>query len=127
MGAQGAFGQATPFNMTPGGSSAPQTSPAPAPSQTAPTLPFDMRQPGSPPAAAPTPRPPDPQPAPLAGTPAPFSMGPRNTAPPAGAVGSTPPPVRAPAATNALAARSPARIERPILPFETLRFEGETD
>jgi hypothetical protein len=127
MGAQGAFGQATPFNMTPGGSSAPQTSPAPAPSQTAPTLPFDMRQPGSPPAAAPAPRPADPQPAPLAGTPAPFSMGPRNTAPPAGAVGSTPPPVRAPAATNALAARSPARIERPILPFETLRFEGETD
>nr|WP_246742419.1 cellulose biosynthesis cyclic di-GMP-binding regulatory protein BcsB [Microvirga splendida] len=54
-------------------------------------------------------------------------MGPRNAAPAAGAVGNVPPPVRAPVAANAPAARSVARIERPILPFETLRFEGETD
>lgn len=29
--------------------------------------------------------------------------------------------------TGATAARAPARIERPILPFETMRLEGETD
>ncbi|MEE1656140.1 cellulose biosynthesis cyclic di-GMP-binding regulatory protein BcsB [Microvirga sp. CF3062] len=124
IGAQGAFAQATPFNMVPNGSSAPQASPAPAPSQ---AVPFDMRQPGSPPAAAPVPRPADPQPAPPAGTAAPFSMGPRNAAPSAGTAGNAPPPGRAPVATNAPAARSAARIERPILPFETIRFEGETD
>jgi cellulose synthase operon protein B len=127
IGAGSAFAQATPFNMAPGGSSAPQTSPAPAPAQAAPATPFDMRQPGSPPAAAPAPRPADPQPAAPAGTAAPFGMGPRNAAPPAGAVGSTPPPARAPVTTNVPAARSAVRIERPILPFETLRFEGETD
>ena len=127
IGASSALAQATPFNMAPGGSNAPQASPAPAPSQTVPAASFDMRQPGSPPAAAAAPRPADPQPAPPAGTAAPFSMGPRNAAPSAGAVGSAPPPVRAPVAATAPATRSVARIERPILPFETLRFEGETD
>ena len=127
IGAPGVFAQAAPFNMAPGGSNTPQTSPAPAPNQAAPAGPFDMRQPGSPPAAALAPRPTNPEPAPPAGAAAPFSMGPRNTAPPAGAVGSAPPPARAPVITNAPAARSVARIERPILPFETLRFEGETD
>ena len=130
MGAESAFAQATPFNMAPGSPSAPQAAPAPAPDQAAPASPFDMRQPGSPPATAPAARPADPQPAVPAGTAAPFSMGPRNASPPAGAVGSAPPsvpPVRAPVATIAPAARSAVRIERPILPFETLRFEGETD
>ncbi|MDF2687168.1 MAG: hypothetical protein K0Q80_133 [Microvirga sp.] len=127
MGAGSAFAQATPFNMVPGGSSAPKTSPAPVPNQAAPSIPFDMRQPGSPPAAAPVARPSDTQPVPPVGTAAPFGMGPRNAAAPAGSVGSTPPPARAPVAMNAPAARSAARIERPILPFETLRFEGETD
>jgi hypothetical protein len=127
IGAQGAFAQATPFNMAPGGPSAPQTNPGPAPEQAAPAVPFDMRQPGSLPAAAPAPRPAAPQPVPPAGTGAPFSMGPRNAAPSAGAAGDAPPPVRAPVATSAPAARSVARIERPILPFETIRFEGETD
>lgn len=120
IGAPSAIAQATPFNMAPGGSNAPQTSPAP--NQAAPAGPFDMRQPGSPPAAAPTPRPASP-----AGTAAPFSMGPRNTAPPSGSVGSAPAPARASVTTGATPARSVARIERPILPFETLRFEGETD
>jgi len=54
-------------------------------------------------------------------------MGPRNAAPSAGAVGNAPPPARAPVAASAPAVRNVARIERPILPFETLRFEGETD
>jgi hypothetical protein len=120
IGAPSALAQATPFNMAPGGSNAPQASPAPA-------VPFDMRQPGAPPAAAPSPRPADPQPAPPAGTAAPFSMGPRNAAPSAATGGNAPPPVRAPVVVNTPAARSVARIERPILPFETLRFEGETD
>jgi hypothetical protein len=127
MGVGSALAQATPFSMTPSGSIAPRTSPAPAPSQAAPTAPFDMRQPGSPPAAAPASRPAEPQPVPPAGTAAPFGMEPRNAAPPAGAVGSAPPPARAPVAASAPATRRPARIERPILPFETLRFEGETD
>ncbi|MBM1170258.1 cellulose biosynthesis cyclic di-GMP-binding regulatory protein BcsB [Microvirga arabica] len=35
--------------------------------------------------------------------------------------------MRPPVAASAPAARSVARIERPILPFETLRLEGETD
>src|SRR3712207_5324275 len=113
--------------MAPGEPRAPQTSPAPAPNKAAPAGAFDMRQPGSPPAASSAPRAVDPQPASPAGTATPFSMGPRNAAPSAGAVGNAPLPARAPVAASAPAGRNVARIERPILPFETLRFEGETD
>jgi hypothetical protein len=114
---QSAAAQVTPFNMSPGGPSAPQTGRSPAPQQTQ-QAPFDMRQPGSPSGVAPAP-----QPTPPAGNAVPFSMGPRNATPPAAGAAPAKPPVVA----GAPAARGVARIERPIIPFESIRFEGETD
>lgn len=56
---------------------------------------------------------------------APFQMGPAGRAP-AGAAAPAPTPAR-PTATGATARASVVRIERPVLPFETVRLEGETD
>src|SRR5215217_7459044 len=103
--------------MSPGSPSAPQIGQGPA-SDPAKQAPLDMRQPGSAPAVAPAP-----QTAPPTGNSAPFSMGPRNA--PAPATGAAP--AKPPVAAGTPAARSVVRIERPIIPFETLRFEGETD
>ncbi|MDP8920023.1 MAG: cellulose biosynthesis cyclic di-GMP-binding regulatory protein BcsB [Pseudomonadota bacterium] len=131
LGAGAALGQAAPFSMSPG---APSSSPSPdrpaqpnstkqAPSS---AVPFDMRQPG----AAPV-RPPASQPAAPSGAAAPFGMGSQRAAPtvssPAQGEGATASKPLVPTATGATAARSKARIERPILPFETIRFDGETD
>lgn len=113
LGAQSASAQTTPFNMSPGSPSVPQAGRSPG-SEPAKQAPFEMRQPGSPPALAP---------APPVGNSVPFSMGPRNAAPPAGATAPPKPPVVAATPAN----RGAVRIERPILPFESTRFEGETD
>ncbi len=101
LGMRDAVAQA-PFSLSPG---APSSSPAAAPAQQqepaqqAPaSAPFDMRQPD---AAPSTPPPAQTKPAPAR-------------------------PAAAPAA-RAPAARGAARIERPVLPFETIRLEGETD
>lgn len=101
LGMRDAVAQA-PFSLSPG---APSSSPAAAPAQQqepaqqAPaSAPFDMRQPDATPS---TPPPAQTKPAPAR-------------------------PAAAPAA-KAPAARGAARIERPVLPFETIRLEGETD
>jgi hypothetical protein len=124
LSAQNALAQA-PFSMSPGApSSSPATRPAQQqePAQQAPSAaPFEMRQPG---ATPPTP-PPAAQPAPPAGTTTPFTINPQRPAPasPPAQTGSAP----TRPATGALAPRNAARIERPVLPFETIRLEGETD
>ena len=133
LGAGAALGQAAPFSMSPG---VPGTSPATRPAEPeaakqppSPAVPFDMGQSGAAPA-----RPAKPaasQPATPSSTATPFEMGPQRTAPgnsnPVRAGAPTPAKPPMPTATGATAARSMARIERPILPFEAIRFDGETD
>ena len=128
LGATQAAAQSAPFTMSPGSQGAPppaRTPPRPEPGAPAPSpgQAFEMRQPGTAPAA-----PPAAQPAPVppsAGTP--FNIGPQRQNP----VAPTPPPApqtgTAPARQPAPAARSGVRNERPVLPFETVRLEGETD
>lgn len=129
-----ALAQAAPFDMSPA-TSIPAAAPKPPTNGDAtPAMPapFDMRgaAPLPAPAAPPRPAPPG-NVAPVA---APFDMSPQGAAPPAAAARTQQPdaPARtgastmpAPAPVNA--ARVPARVEKPILPFETLRFEGESD
>ncbi|EIM27124.1 cellulose biosynthesis cyclic di-GMP-binding regulatory protein BcsB [Microvirga lotononidis] len=127
LGAQSAIAQ-TPFSMSPGAPSPPpaaQPAPQQQPAQQAPsTAPFEMRQQGAAPSGPSTavPAAPSQSAPPSAGAP-PFNVAPQRPAPPAQA--GSPAPARP--AAGAAAARSPTRIERPILPFETVRLEGETD
>ncbi|QFU15293.1 cellulose biosynthesis cyclic di-GMP-binding regulatory protein BcsB [Microvirga thermotolerans] len=136
-----AFAQPAPFSMTPdkpsaapSGTGAPPASPAP-PQPSAPAAPsaapFDMRT--QPPAAEPATRPP----AQGQGSPAPFEMSPQNARPPAQA-GTSPSGAGAllnPGAIGRPAVQATPRgisaptrgTTRPLLPFSTIRFEGETD
>ncbi|MGO4388983.1 cellulose biosynthesis cyclic di-GMP-binding regulatory protein BcsB [Microvirga sp. 2YAF29] len=151
LGTQIAAAQVAPFSMSPG-QSAPSSQPDPAqpaaPSQP-PAATFDMRgtapspqapapQPGANPAPAqsfdmrsgtPTQQGAAPQPpaqaAPPASATSPFQMAPQGR-PPASAATPAPSPAR-PAVTSTAPARNAARIERPVMPFETIRLEGETD
>ena len=108
LGMQNAVAQA-PFTIAP---DAPNSSPAAPPAQQqeqaqqAPgAAPFEMRQPGAAPSAPP----------------------PAQPAPPQAQTGTAPARPAAAPATRAPATRGAARIERPVLPFETIRLEGETD
>src|SRR5215218_2721435 len=123
--------------MSPGAPSTPPAArPAPqlGPAQQAPSAaaPFEMRQPSSAPSTPPAAQPANPaQAAPPASMAAPSNIAPQRPAPvaPPQAQGGSTAPAR-PAALptmGATAGRSVARIERPVLPFETIRLEGETD
>jgi len=124
--AQSAFAQVAPFSMSPGGTSAPPTRASPPPKPpSAPAAPLDLRQPGTGPSPSAAP-----QSAAPGGPSTPFSMGtPKAASPapaaPSGAPASAKP--AGPATAVAAAVRSNVRIERPILPFESVRLEGETD
>nr|WP_246529194.1 cellulose biosynthesis cyclic di-GMP-binding regulatory protein BcsB [Microvirga zambiensis] len=126
LGATEAAAQASPFTMSPNGqSNPPAVRPQPQPAAPAPSgQGFEMRQPGAAPATPPAAQPSSP-PA-NAGTP--FNMGPARQAPaspsPSPQTGAAPARQPAPAAT---AARGGVRNERPVLPFETVRLEGESD
>ncbi|WP_114943115.1 cellulose biosynthesis cyclic di-GMP-binding regulatory protein BcsB [Microvirga calopogonii] len=128
LGAQSAVAQ-TPFSMSPGAPSTPPAArPAPQqePTQQAPsTAPFEMRQQGAPPSDPATAQsaPPGQSAPPLGGT-SPFTIAPQRPAPAAPPAQAASP---APARSPATGARNATRIERPILPFETIRLEGETD
>ncbi|UVF19392.1 cellulose biosynthesis cyclic di-GMP-binding regulatory protein BcsB [Microvirga terrae] len=127
MVAQNVVAQA-PFGMSPGGPSAPSSirpGPQQDPGLQAPSAaPFEMRQPG----VSPSP-PPTAAPAPQSGNAAPFAVSPQRPAPasPPPQAGTSPARPAALPATGTAAVRNPARIERPVLPFETIRLEGETD
>lgn len=125
FGAQSALAQVTPFSMSPGGTGARQSTPSPSQPEPAGQplatgAPFEMR-PGASPGTA--------RPAAPAGSSTPFSMGGQPQAPAAPSpLPKAAEPARAPsAATPAAPARGVVRIERPVLPFESIRFEGETD
>jgi len=133
--AQNAAAQAS-FNMSPDAPSTPPAArPAPqqGPAQQAPSAaPFEMRQPGSPPSTPPAAQHANPaQAAPPASTATPSNIAPQRPAPaaPPQAQGGSTAPAKpaAPPTMGATAGRSVARIERPVLPFETIRLEGETD
>ncbi|MXQ13053.1 cellulose biosynthesis cyclic di-GMP-binding regulatory protein BcsB [Microvirga makkahensis] len=112
LGARTAAAQVAPFSM--GGTPARPSAGAP-PSQSG-ALPaaFDMRaSPTTPGAAAPPPAP-----SASRNSAAPFRMAPGESAPSAHSRPAVAAPPNRP---------SPVRIERPILPFETIRLEGETD
>lgn len=133
LGAQNAVAQ-TPFSMSPGAPSTPSTvrPPQQEPAQQTPSAaPFGIRQPGAASSTPPATQPAAPvQPAPPAGTGTPFNMAPQSPSPATPqAQGGSPAPARpvAKPAMGATAGRSVARIERPVLPFETIRLEGETD
>ncbi|MBF9235202.1 cellulose biosynthesis cyclic di-GMP-binding regulatory protein BcsB [Microvirga alba] len=138
LGAGHALAQTTPFNMSPDKPSAaapaqslPQP-PSPGADNAATAAPFDMQLAPPPAPATSTAQAP---------TAAPFDMNPQGTrpssaAPRAGAPASVglPQPTTKPSNPNAttpvsaaLPSRGPIRFERPILPFENIRFEGETD
>ncbi|MFC4175678.1 cellulose biosynthesis cyclic di-GMP-binding regulatory protein BcsB [Microvirga sp. GCM10011540] len=138
LGAGPAFAQAAPFTMSPTRPGAPPVSspaaPAAPPREEAPAAaPFSMQPGGVAPARPPVPRPA----APASSTPAaPFDIAPQDTrqSPPPQAGRPTPPAVRpqgaiqtAPATTQASAPRNTARLERPLLPFEMIRLDGEND
>ena len=118
-----------PFNMG-ANPSAPRTSapsaPMPPARQDSAPAAFDLR--GSPPAARPAPSSGASEPAAPANAAKPFQMSPGTPAPNSTAP-SSPAPRSAPKPTVTAAPVRPSapRIERPILPFETLRLEGETD
>lgn len=129
LGAQVAAAQVAPFSMDAGPSSPPAGTRAPsqpqtAPPNTAPSGGFNMRgQTPTPPASASaSPGVAAPQNATPPNTGTPFEMAPKSPAP----VGNAQSPVGKPLVTGATAPRPAARVERPILPFETVRLDGET-
>ncbi|WP_210495868.1 cellulose biosynthesis cyclic di-GMP-binding regulatory protein BcsB [Microvirga antarctica] len=150
IGAHPLSAQPAPFSMSPG-SERPAPPPAPSPPSPGPAIgtpvPFDMQGVAPVPQrpAAPRPNPTNgvqslPQPsvrpadAPAARA-APFDMAPQGARPPATAVRPQPgvaTPVRnvtplAPSSGPANAARTGGRSEKPILPFDDIRLEGESD
>ncbi|HST95800.1 MAG TPA: cellulose biosynthesis cyclic di-GMP-binding regulatory protein BcsB [Microvirga sp.] len=142
VGAEPAFAQTAPFTMTPGQpgrSAAPPAEarpPAPKPDTPA-AAPFTMepgsaQEPGSPrqPGAARPPTPPAPAPAPVAPT-SPFEMAPQGPSRPAPQAAAPAPPRALPPAPAALQAAAPVRkevrLERPLVPYGSLRLDGEVD
>lgn len=134
LGSEPAFAQTAPFNMStdkpaaPASASAQPATPTSAGSAAAPAS-FDLQagQTTSPPAPS--------SPAPASSA-APFEMSPEANRPAAAPRPATAAPgvsvpankaTATPAAGASTAARTATRYERPILPFATLRFEGETD
>lgn len=106
----GASAQPAPFSMSPDRPGPQQRMPAPAPS-----APSHMGQPGTAAPAVERPAPTDDA--------SPFQMAPKG--PSSSAAPQKAP--QKPLSTGATVAHSPTRIERPILPFSLIRFEGETD
>ncbi len=114
LGARVAAAQVTPFSMGTSPNAQPMQPQAPQPNA-APSPGFDMGG-SSAPQSAPAPRP-VPAPSNAQAPAAPFQIVP----------GGAPPSVTKPALVTTPNRPVLARIERPILPFETMRLDGETD
>jgi cellulose synthase operon protein B len=127
LGLRMAAAQPAPFNMGTNPPAPPANAPSTAqpPRQDPPPAAFDLR--GSSPAQPPAPLTSAQEPAPPTTAATPFRMSPGAPAPGTAAPITTPRAASKPAVAAAPVRPVAPRIERPILPFETMRLEGETD